>query len=204
MPKISAPTVAEHRARTHEALLDAVSALIAERGYDAVSMADIARRAGVARTAIYNYAPDKSTLLIAAASRDAVEMKSAIDQAVEVGGLDAPARLAAVLRLLLLTMTTSTERLLAVRAVHGNLDAEQLERATMPFRLGFGEQVTSIIEAGILEGSFAPSDDLELTVTLVSGAFEAALDRVIADPASGESIAATTIAFVRRALGASR
>jgi AcrR family transcriptional regulator len=202
VPKISAPTVAEHRSVTYGALLDATAALIAERGYDEVSMADIARRAGVARTAIYNYAPDKSSLLIAAATRDALEVKTAIDEVLRIDGMDSSARLGAVVRMLLLNLTASTERLLAVRALRVHLDQEQTEQAMSPVRLAFGAQLATIIDAGIADGSFTPHGDVELTITLVVGAFEAALDRVIVDPAAAEAIANTTVAFIRRALGA--
>ena len=65
MPKISADTLAQHRAETRERVLVAWSELIAERGYDAVSLADVAARVGLARTAIYNYFPDKESLLLA-------------------------------------------------------------------------------------------------------------------------------------------
>lgn len=65
MPKISADTLAQHRAATRERVLTAWAELIAERGYDAVSLADVAARVGLARTAIYNYFPDKEALLLA-------------------------------------------------------------------------------------------------------------------------------------------
>ncbi|HEY3687461.1 MAG TPA: TetR/AcrR family transcriptional regulator [Streptosporangiaceae bacterium] len=65
MPKISADTLAQHRTETRGRVLAAWAELIAERGYDAVSLADVAARVGLARTAIYNYFPDKESLLLA-------------------------------------------------------------------------------------------------------------------------------------------
>lgn len=41
--------------------------LIAERGYDSVTLADIAAGAGVGRTAVYNHFPDKESVLLAMA-----------------------------------------------------------------------------------------------------------------------------------------
>lgn len=70
MPKISARTLAQHRAVTRERVLTAWAELIAERGYDAVSLADVAARVGLARTAIYNYFPDKEALLLAHTDRE--------------------------------------------------------------------------------------------------------------------------------------
>ncbi|QVQ54116.1 TetR/AcrR family transcriptional regulator [Spiractinospora alimapuensis] len=65
MPKISAATIAEHRAQTRERILEAVSALTRHRGIDSVSLTEVAEAAGVTRTALYNYFPDKPALLLA-------------------------------------------------------------------------------------------------------------------------------------------
>ena len=46
-------------------VFDSFSELLYERGYDALTLAEIAKAAGMARTAIYNYFPDKETLLLA-------------------------------------------------------------------------------------------------------------------------------------------
>lgn len=70
MPKISAPTLHEHRTGTIERLLDAWGELVMAEGYDRVSLADVAGQVGIARTAIYNYFPDKETLLFAWTDRE--------------------------------------------------------------------------------------------------------------------------------------
>jgi AcrR family transcriptional regulator len=65
MPKITAPTIAAHRARTRERIMDAVDELIRTQGIDRISMTDVANSAGITRTALYNYFPDKPALLLA-------------------------------------------------------------------------------------------------------------------------------------------
>jgi AcrR family transcriptional regulator len=65
MPRISAATIGEHRAQTRERILRAVSRLAREQGIDAFSMTDVANEAGITRTALYNYYPDKAALLLA-------------------------------------------------------------------------------------------------------------------------------------------
>ncbi|WP_017570072.1 TetR/AcrR family transcriptional regulator [Nocardiopsis halotolerans] len=65
MPKITAPTIAAHRARTRERIMEAVDELIRTQGIDRVSMTDVANSAGITRTALYNYFPDKPALLLA-------------------------------------------------------------------------------------------------------------------------------------------
>lgn len=62
MPRIDAPTVAEHHARQRRALLDAAHALLAETG-EAPSMAAVARRAGLARSSVYQYFGSPQELL---------------------------------------------------------------------------------------------------------------------------------------------
>ncbi|WP_017539991.1 TetR/AcrR family transcriptional regulator [Nocardiopsis halophila] len=65
MPKISAPTIAAHRAQTRGRILDAVAELTRTEGIDDISMTEVAARAGITRTALYNYFPDKAALLLA-------------------------------------------------------------------------------------------------------------------------------------------
>jgi AcrR family transcriptional regulator len=70
MPKISAATLEEHRAETTDRLLDAFGELVMQKGYDGVSLADVANKAGLARTAIYNYFQDRESLLFAWTDRE--------------------------------------------------------------------------------------------------------------------------------------
>ncbi|MGW4501345.1 TetR/AcrR family transcriptional regulator [Micromonospora sp. NPDC004336] len=64
MPRIQAPSVAEHHARQRRALLDAARALLAESA-QAPSMAAVGRRAGLARTSVYQYFTSADELLAA-------------------------------------------------------------------------------------------------------------------------------------------
>jgi AcrR family transcriptional regulator len=64
VPKIIGGSLAEHRDETRRLLFAALAALMEERGFDAISLADIAQEAGVGRTAIYNHVADKESLLI--------------------------------------------------------------------------------------------------------------------------------------------
>jgi AcrR family transcriptional regulator len=62
VPRIDAPTVAEHHARQRRALLNAARALLAETG-EAPSMTAVGRRAGLARTSVYQYFDSPEALL---------------------------------------------------------------------------------------------------------------------------------------------
>lgn len=63
MPRISAPTVAEHRAAKYRALLDAARAILAEEPGAAPSLAAVAGRAGLARSSAYEYFRSRQDLL---------------------------------------------------------------------------------------------------------------------------------------------
>lgn len=63
MPRISASSVAEHRARQQEAILTATRDLLAEGHADVPSLAEVARRAGMARPSIYQYYSSREELL---------------------------------------------------------------------------------------------------------------------------------------------
>ncbi|MFG1702118.1 TetR/AcrR family transcriptional regulator [Nonomuraea sp. M3C6] len=69
MPRISAATIGEHRAQTRDRILQAVSRLSRVQGIDAISMTDVAGEAGITRTVLYNYFPDKAALLLAFTER---------------------------------------------------------------------------------------------------------------------------------------
>ncbi|MGE5134715.1 MAG: TetR/AcrR family transcriptional regulator [Gemmatimonadota bacterium] len=63
MPKISAATVPEHRARQRRALIAAAVDILAESGAAAVTPAAVGARAGLARSSVYQYFPSTAALL---------------------------------------------------------------------------------------------------------------------------------------------
>ncbi|MHB8244646.1 MAG: TetR/AcrR family transcriptional regulator [Acidimicrobiales bacterium] len=64
MPRISEATIAEHVARQEKAVFTAAVGLFVERGYSAVSLADIAAAVGLARNSLYRYFPDKAHIFL--------------------------------------------------------------------------------------------------------------------------------------------
>ena len=81
MPKIMGATIAEHREVTRARLFDALSTLMSARGFDAISLADIAAEAGIGRTAVYNHFADKEALLIAFIDHETNEYLSLLEVA---------------------------------------------------------------------------------------------------------------------------
>jgi len=68
MPKISAPTVAEHRHAQRRALLTAAEDIIRESGVDAVTPRAVGARTGLARSSVYEYFRSRDALLAALAA----------------------------------------------------------------------------------------------------------------------------------------
>lgn len=67
MPRIEAPTVAEHREQRRKAILDAARALMVETG-EPPSMGQVGKRAGLARSSVYQYFDSVEELLTAVAA----------------------------------------------------------------------------------------------------------------------------------------
>lgn len=65
VPKIDAPTVAEHHAQRRAAILDAAVAILAEQGPGELTPAAVAAATGLARTSVYQYYPSTAALIAA-------------------------------------------------------------------------------------------------------------------------------------------
>lgn len=68
MPKITASSVGEHREQVQRRVFEAFALLMAERTFDAITMAKLAAAAGIGRTAIYHHFADKEAVIVAFAS----------------------------------------------------------------------------------------------------------------------------------------
>ena len=65
MPKIIGESLASHRELTRSRLFEALGSLMGEQSFESITMSQIAERAGVGRTAVYNHFADKEVLLLA-------------------------------------------------------------------------------------------------------------------------------------------
>jgi len=65
MPKIIGESLASHRELTRARLFEALGSLLGEQSFESITMSQIAERAGVGRTAVYNHFADKEVLLLA-------------------------------------------------------------------------------------------------------------------------------------------
>jgi AcrR family transcriptional regulator len=79
-PELPREFVAGHKRRR---MMDAVAELTAENGYEATKIADIVRRAAVARKTLYDNFDGKEDLFLSAVDATLVEMRMAIEAACE-------------------------------------------------------------------------------------------------------------------------
>lgn len=98
VPKISAETLEKHRAETIDKLIDSFGRLVMEQGYEDVSLADVAQDVGLARTAIYNYFPDRESLLFAWTDREVTRAIEAMERQIDEAP-DSAAKLRVFVRL---------------------------------------------------------------------------------------------------------
>lgn len=83
MPRISEPSLAAHRQRAEAKLLGAWADLLREQGYEAITLAMVAERAGMARNTVYNYFPSKEALLAAYVEREVARFMPKVTAAVD-------------------------------------------------------------------------------------------------------------------------
>jgi AcrR family transcriptional regulator len=86
MPSLWADTLDEHRRLVLGRLLDAYGELHAERSFEGITLAAVAERAGIARSAVYNYVADKHDLALAYTERALADVVSRMVEDVQAAG----------------------------------------------------------------------------------------------------------------------
>lgn len=195
MPKIIGGSLHEHREQTRQRLFTALSTLMAERGFDAISFADIAAAAGVGRTAVYNHFSDKEALLMGFITFETERYVETLKRSLE--GVEDPLQQ-------LRTYVQAQARLKRVFHLAPGPDLRTvLSRGTQQrlreHAVVVEEILREILAAGIARGEF-PDQDIPTSVALVNACLSG---RQLPEeqPARDAAIAATE-AFVLRAVGA--
>lgn len=195
MPKIIGGSLHEHREQTRLKLFDALSTLMRDRGFDAITLADIAASAGVGRTAVYNHFPDKESLLLGFITHETDQYVASLEAA-----LDGVATPTEQLR------TYVREQIVLRRVYHlapGPDLRSVLSRGTqqrMRDHVVAVERILRrILAAGIESGEFPPQD-VDTTVPLVNACLSGR--GVPGDGPARERAICTTETFVLRAVGA--
>lgn len=195
MPKIVGGSLAEHRRQTRTKLFAALSTLMEDRGFDAITLAQIAKNAGIGRTAVYNHFPDKESLLVGFINNETEDYVATLDR--ELQDVTDPVEQ-------LRTYVRAQMRLRRVFHLAPGPDLRNvLSRGTRKDLRGHVDIVESvlrrIIEGGVEAGVF-PEQDLSVTVSLVNACLSG---RTLGETEAGRRDATrSTEAFVLRAVGA--
>ncbi|MCP2336242.1 TetR/AcrR family transcriptional regulator [Actinomadura rupiterrae] len=184
MPRISEPTVAEHRARQLRTLLDAARALVAEEGIEALSLAALARRVGLSRPSLYEYFRSKDDLVAAIVEEELPRWAALVEQAL-TGPPDLVGKVEAYVRAQLEVMTDGRHAA-AVQLVEHALAEPARER----IREGHAQLLRPLVDA--LKDAGLP--DPELRAGLVQGIVDAAAALATRTPASAATVVDTAVA----------
>lgn len=189
MPKISAPTVAEHRRRQRDALLAAATDLLVQGGVSSVTPAAVGAAAGLARPSVYQYF-DSSAGILEAIIEESFPRANA-QLAVALDGISDPLELMdAYIRETLRQATDGAHRPAAA------LSAAQLPEEVQA-RLAelHHEQIAPFL--GALQQLAVP--DLMITARLLGGVLESAMG-AIESGSDPDAVTRTTIALVHAAV----
>jgi AcrR family transcriptional regulator len=197
MPRISAATNAAQRAGTQRRILTAFGELLFTHGLPGLTMTDVARHAGVGRTAVYNYYADIEELLISYA-------------------LDETERFLAELRDALAEVVNPVERL----ALYVRTQVEDLSRRHLPpgpamaavlspssfAKLADHVGELSVMLQGILRDGMAqgylPEADIGQQAQLIHGTLSSSAARGSNETAELEARIARTVRFIQLGAGA--
>ena len=182
MPRIRGASIEEHHEMVWADLADAMRQLLLERDYDSINMGHIAARVGLARNTLYNYAPDKSALVLALTQRvgrPAVERVAAI---AECSADPAAERMREIIVAVLEAFTDQVMQLM-LRPGSGLPFAEVPKGPGSPFH-AIVVEVENVVRAGIERGEFRDVGDVHLAVELLSGVMRAGAERIGRDPAA--------------------
>lgn len=196
MPKIIGGSLEEHRRQTREKIFAAVGELMDEQSFEHISFAEIAARADVGRTALYNHFADKEDLVLAYTMDETTKYVDALRAGLE-GATDPTDAIRLYIR-----------RHLELRQTFHVTAGPELRSLLSPAALGQLKDhvmmvtgvLREILETGVSSGDFEPALDIDATIPLVNACL---VGRHIPDvPGAAHERAATSITrFVMRGIG---
>ncbi|SJM60505.1 Transcriptional regulator, TetR family [Actinomycetales bacterium JB111] len=195
MPRIMGSSLAEHRELTRRALFASLDRLMRARGFDSVSLADIAQDAGVGRTSVYNHFADKEALLLGYIEQETADFVA--DLTGQLDGIDDP------VEQLRIYVRHQLQLDLAYHSAPGPALKEIVSRdaaANLRAHVSRVEGLLRGILAAVHERGFSDETDFNVTVQLVHACLSGR--RLPTDPAERERFITATQEFVLRAVGA--
>ncbi|APZ35351.1 TetR family transcriptional regulator [Microbacterium aurum] len=139
--------------------------LFNEQGYDATSVADLAARLGLTKSALYHHVASKEAILQSALDDALGALEGALAEALATqdAAID---RLRHVVRGAVRVLTERLPEVTLLLRVRGNSDAE---RSALERRRAFDQRVTAIVRDAQREGALADDIDAAVATRLVFG-----------------------------------
>jgi AcrR family transcriptional regulator len=194
MPRVTGGSIDAHRRLTRQRIFEAFAELLDREGYDAITLAEVAAAAGMSRTTMYNYFPDKDALVVAFTDEESARYLASLREA-----------LAAVENPVDQLRVYIAEQIRYVAAHHlppgrglrmavsGSAYSRILQHVS-----ALDQLLRDILERGVAEGWF-PIDDVEATVPLVNACLAQPDD--LGRAGDLDDTVEVTETFVLRALG---
>ncbi|MEZ7667092.1 TetR/AcrR family transcriptional regulator [Rothia sp. 27098_8_161] len=199
MPRISAATNAAQRENTKRAILDSFGEILYTRGLPGLTMTDVAKNAGIGRTAVYNYFADMGELLVAYALDETERFLNELR--VGLDGIENPIdQLAVYVRLQINDL--ARRHLPPGPAMRSMLSLESYAK------LGKHVHELQMVLAHILSAAIAenyiPKNDIRELAMLVHGSLSSSAGRAedAPDEETRERQILSTIRFIQMGLGA--
>ncbi|MFC2575709.1 MAG: TetR/AcrR family transcriptional regulator [Rothia dentocariosa] len=199
MPRISAATNAAQRENTKRAILESFGQLLYSRGLPGLTMTDVAKTAGIGRTAVYNYFADMGELLVAYALDETERFLHELDEG--IAGVTNPIdQLAVYIRLQIEDL--ARRHLPPGPAMRSMLSPESYAR------LGKHVSELQMVLANILSDAitekYIPENNIRELAMLVHGSLSSSAGRAedAPDAQTRERQIQSTIRFIQMGLGA--
>ena len=160
-----ARTSGSHAKTTGPRILEAAQELIARDGYAAVSMRQIASSVGVQVGALYNYTPDKQSLLLNLMVTHLEGLLKAWSDARPM--TDAPAQLEAFVRFHIRYHRARPDAVFIAYMELRNLTAENFAKVEV-LRQAYETELEGILRAGAKDGSFEIADTKVATMGIIA------------------------------------
>ena len=199
MPRISAATNAAQRENTKRAILESFGQLLYSRGLPGLTMTDVAKNAGIGRTAVYNYFADMGELLVAYALDETERFLHELDEGI-TGVTNPIDQLAVYIRLQIEDL--ARRHLPPGPAMRSMLSPESYAR------LGKHVSELQMVLANILSDAitekYIPENDIRELAMLVHGSLSSSAGRAedAPDAQTRERQIQSTIRFIQMRLGA--
>ena len=188
---------AERRAATRDAILAATLTLVAQRGWAAASMHDVARRAGVATGSLYRHFPSKGDLLAEVFAEAAGREQAMVAEIATDAARRPLTRLADAIEAF--ARRAGAAPVLAYALMAEPVDPA-VETARLASKRAYQETFAALLDEAVEAGQIAPLDT-RLAAAAIVGAMQEALIGPLADGPASPAVVRSLVQFTVNAVG---